>query len=99
VPKSAPAAVNASETLRSKLLCVLGFCAIVAAAANVFLAFGDAWAVKTKVDQLEQELSQAKERNEQTRSQIRALQSDPKAIEQIQRIRHHTQPGEQVLTR
>jgi cell division protein FtsB len=72
---------------------------VLAAVANVGLAFRDAWTVKSKVDQLEQELAQSRERNEQTRRQIRALQSDPRAIEQVLRIRNKVQPGEEVLSR
>lgn len=96
MPKTAS---TSPETLRSKLLAVLGFCVVLAAGANVFLAFTDAWRVKAKVDQLEQELSHSQERNEQTRRQIRALQSDPRAVEQVSRIRNNRQPGEEVLTR
>lgn len=91
--------VDPPATLRSKFLAVLGFCAVLAAVGNVGLAFRDAWYVKARVDQLEQELSRAQEQNRQTRRQIDALQSDPRAVEQVRRFYHKTQPGEEVLTR
>jgi hypothetical protein len=85
------------QTLVSRFLRFLGMLAVLTAFINALMAFHAAWEIKCKVDGAEQELARARERNEVTRRQIGALQTNPGTREKIRLIRYESKPGEEIL--
>ena len=81
----------------AQILRILGVAALLAAMVNVGLAFRSAWVVKERVDQAEQDLARARERNERLRRQIHALQTSPQAAATTLRIWNESKPGEEVI--
>jgi hypothetical protein len=83
--------------LGTLLVRVLGFCAALAAFVNVTLAFHEAWTLKQRVDQAEEELARVKEHNLRTQKQIDALQTSPAAVETVIRMQNQLKPGEEIV--
>lgn len=96
-PAGAPARGSQGTSPATIVLRALGLCALLAALGNVSLAFHDAWAIKEKVDQVEQDLARARDRNERTRRQIQSLQTSPRTVEQVQRLHSQLKPGEEIV--
>ncbi len=82
---------------RLSWLQALGLVAALAALLNVGLAFRDAWDIKQKVEQAQDELVRARDRNDRIRKQIQALQTNPAAVDRGMRVQNQLQPGEEIV--